>query len=399
MKNLTNISEDVVAIGASDRRLSRFENLFPLPHGVSYNNYVLLDEKTVLMDTSDTSVADQFMENLKAALNGRPLDYLVIQHMEPDHASAVASLLALYPGVTVVSSKAGLTMLGQFFPAAVQGMHAQEVKEGDALKTGRHTLHFVAAPMVHWPEVIMTYDETDRILFSADAFGTFGAVDGSVFADEHDFDREYLDDARRYYANIVGKFGPQVQCVLKKAAKLDIAVLCPLHGPVWRKDLGRILDLYEKWSTYVPESDDTLIVYGTLYGHTASAAEAAAAQIRAKSGKKVAVYDVSETDVSYLISEVWRCGKIVLFCPTYNMGIYPKMESFLCDMAALHVQDRTFAVAENGTWAPAAGRLIAERLSCLKNVRVLENRLTIRSALTEKDAAALEAFTDAVAKA
>jgi flavorubredoxin len=398
MQITQNITDDILYIGSSDRRLSRFENLFPLTNGVSYNNYLILDEKTALMDTSDNSVADRFLENLYASLNGRTLDYLVIQHLEPDHSSMIATVLQKYPQVTIVSSRQGFTILGQFFPGFTVG-NKIEVKEGDCLPLGKHTLHFIQAPMVHWPEVIMTYDETDKVLFSADAFGTFGAVDGSVFADDHDFETEYLAEARRYYANIVGKYGVQVQNVLKKATGLDIRFLCPLHGPVWRKDIGWFLDKYQKWSLYEPESNDILLVYGSLYGHTACAAEAAAAEITDKSGCKVAVYDVSGTDVSWLISEVWRCGRIVIFCPTYNAGIYPKMENFISDMAALNVQNRVFALAENGSWAPMAAKLMSEKLSGLKNVTILDTKLTIRSSLSEKDAPALGAFTDAVAKA
>lgn len=398
MQNIHKITGDILAIGASDHRLSRFENIFPLPNGVSYNNYVLLDDKTVLMDTTDSSVADQFLENLDGALGGRPLDYIVIHHMEPDHASMIGAILRLHPGVTVVSGRQAFAMLCQFYPEHASVSHL-EVGEGSTLCTGRHTLHFVAAPMVHWPEVMVSYDDCDKVLFSADAFGTFGAVEGSVFADEHDFRAEYLDEARRYYANIVGKFGAQVQTLLKKAAPLDIRIICPLHGPVHRDGIPFLLDLYQKWSSYTPETDDILVVYSSLYGHTESAAQAAAAQLHEKSGRPVRVYDASETDCSYLIAEVWRCAKIVLFCPTYNMGIYPKMLTFLHDMKALAVQNRIFALAENGTWSPVAAKLMAAELSAMKNVTVLDTTLTIRSALLNADAARLDAFTSAVAEA
>lgn len=289
-------------------------------------------------------------------------------------------------------------MIGEFFPNLPVKTHV-EIKEGDTLCTGKHTLHFVAAPLVHWPEVMVSYDDASKTLFSADAFGTFGAVEGSVFADQHDFEREFLDEARRYYANIVGKFGPQVQTLLKKASTLEISTICPLHGPIWRENIGWFIDKYQKWSSYEPETDDVAVIYSSLYGHTASAAQTAATQIAAKSGKRVAVYDASETDCSYLISEVWRCRKIVIFCPTYNMGIYPKMENFLNDCIALNVQNRTFAVAENGTWAPVAGKLVRAKLASLKNSRILEEGLTIHGALSARDADALNAFTDAIVKA
>jgi flavorubredoxin len=398
MKNIQNVTEDILAIGSNDRRLAKFENFIPIPNGVSYNSYVILDEKTVALDTADSAVSGQFTENLLAALGGRTLDYLVVQHMEPDHTANILDILDRFPDVTIISSKQAFIMLGQFFPQTSGAKHI-EVKEGDTLATGKHTLHFVCAPMVHWPEVIFSYDDYSKILFSADAFGTFGTVDGSIFADEHDFEEEYLDESRRYYSNIVGKYGMQVQAVLKKAATLDIQTICPLHGPVFRKDLAYILDKYDKWSSYTPETDDILLVYSTLYGHTASAAEAAAFQLRAKTGHKVFVYDASETDTSYLISEVWRCSKIVLFCPTYNNGIYPAMLTFLDDMAALCVQGRTFALAENGTWAPVTVKLMTAKLSCLKNVKIVETTLTIRSALSDKDADKLDTFTSAVAGA
>lgn len=398
MKNIHPVTEDIIAIGASDHRLSRFENIFPIPNGVSYNNYVILDDKTVLMDTSDVSVADQFLENLDAALGGRALDILVVQHVEPDHASMIGEVQRRYPGVTLYCSAMAQRMICQFFPN-VKFAQTVIIKEGDVLSTGKHELHFVAAPLVHWPEVMVTYDAATKTLFSADAFGTFGAVEGSIFADEHDFEKEYLDDARRYYANIVGKFGANTTALLKKASTLDIQYICPLHGPVWRKDLGWFIDKYVKWGSYTPEEDNIVVIYSSLYGHTASAAQAAAEQIQTKSGKKVEVYDASETDPSYLIAEVWRCAKIVIFCPTYNMGIYPKMETFLNDCIALNVQNRTFAVAENGSWAPAAGRLVREKLSHLKNCTVLDASLTIHGALSDKDCGALDAFTTAVAEA
>ena len=398
MKNIQNVTEDILAIGSNDRRLSRFENFIPIPNGVSYNSYVILDDKTAALDTADCAVSGQFTENLLAALGGRALDYLVVQHMEPDHTANIMDILERFPDVTIISSKQAFIMLGQFFPQASGAKHI-EVKEGDTLSLGKHTLHFVCAPMVHWPEVIFTYDDYSKILFSADAFGTFGTVDGSIFADDHDFEEEYLDEARRYYSNIVGKYGMQVQCVLKKAATLDIQTICPLHGPVFRKDLSYILDKYMKWSSYTPESDDILLVYSTLYGHTASAAEAVAFQLRAKTGRRVFVYDASETDTSYLISEVWRCAKVILLCPTYNNGIYPTMLTFIDDMAALSVQNRTFALAENGTWAPVTVKLMKERISALKNVKIVDTTLTIRSAMSDKDADNLDAFTSAVAEA
>ena len=398
MINYKTIAEDTIWIGGSDRRLELFENLFPLPNGVSYNSYLILDEKTAAFDTADVTVADQYIENLKAALGGRKLDYLVILHMEPDHCAEIANVAALYPDVTLVGNAKTFTMLGQFFPE-LASMKKLTVKEGETLSTGKHALTFVMAPMVHWPEVMMAYDAATGAFFSADAFGTFGAVDAGIFADLYDFERDFLDDARRYYANIVGKYGVQVQMALKKAAKLDIKMICPLHGPVWRENIAWLLNKYQKWSTYTPDEEGIAVFYGSLYGHTASAAEAFAAKLREKAGCEVKVFDVSKTHASKLISEIWRVGKIVIFCPTYNNGIYLPVDALLHDMAALDVKNRTFAVAQNGTWAPASGKLIVEKLSALKGVKIVEPMLTIKSALHEADMAALDAFVDAVAEA
>lgn len=398
MNNTKLVAENTVWIGGSDRRIALFENIFPLTDGVSYNSYVVLDEKTVIFDTADAGIADQYMENLRDVLAGREPDYLVVLHMEPDHCSQIANVLREYPDLTVVSSAQTFRFISQFFPG-LKPAHQQIVREGDTLNTGKHTFHFVAAPMVHWPEVIFAYDDFTKALFSADAFGTFGALGGGIFADQYDFEHDYLDEARRYYANIVGKYGMQVQNVLKKAAGLDIQEILPLHGPVWRENLGWFIDKYQKWSSYTPETDDILVVYGSLYGHTASAAQAFAADLEDKSGKKVRIYDASKTDVSWLIGEVWRCAKIVLFCPTYNGGLYPPVAHFIADMKALSVQNRTFAVAENGTWAPAAAKLMRSELETLKNCTVSETVLTIRSALSKADEAAFDSFVTAVAEA
>lgn len=398
MNNVKKITDGIFWIGGSDRRLARFENIFPIPEGVSYNSYFIDDEKTAVFDTADITVADQYIENLKTALNGRKLDYLVVLHMEPDHCSLIDKVTALFPEVTVVGGKQTFVFMEQFFPES-RDYNKLEVKEGDSLSTGAHSFSFVSAPMVHWPEVLFAYDATTKALLSADAFGTFGALDGGIFADEYDFEMQFLDSSRRYYANIVGKYGVQVQAVLKKAAGLDIQMILPLHGPVWRKDLNVILEKYQKWSTYQSESDGVIVVYGSLYGHTASAAEKVASSLRDKGVLDVKVYDVSGTDVSYLIGEVWRANKIVLMCPTYNGGIYPPMEGFINDMIALGVQNRTFALGQNGTWAPVTGKMMSEKLTNLKNVNILENVLTIKSALGTKDLEALDSFTDAICKA
>ena len=398
MNGVKKVTDGIFWIGGSDRRLERFENIFPIPEGVSYNSYFIDDEKTAVFDTADITVSDQYLENLKDCLDGRKLDYLVVLHMEPDHCSLIGTVTGLFPEVTVVGNAKTFQIMEQFFPEAA-GFNKLEVKEGDTLSTGNHNFKFVTAPMVHWPEVLFAYDDFSKALLSADAFGTFGALDGGLFADDYDFEKEFLDSARRYYANIVGKYGMQVQAVLKKAQGLDIQMILPLHGPVWRKDIAWFIDKYQKWSTYEAETEDIAVIYGSLYGHTASAAEAVASSIRGKTKAGVKVYDVSGTDVSYLIGEVWRCKKLVLMCPTYNNGIYPSMESFLNDMAALGVKNRTFALGQNGTWAPVTVKLMTEKLQALKNVTILEESLTIKSAFHKKDTDSLEAFTDAIVKA
>ena len=393
MYNVRKVTEDIVWVGASDRRLALFENIFPIPRGVSYNSYVLLDEKTVLLDTVDASVAGQFFENLEHVLDGRKLDYLIVNHMEPDHCAMIGDLVRRYPEVQVVGNTKTFGMIKQFFGTDF-AERAVTVKEGDTLATGAHTLHFVMAPMVHWPEVMVTYDEKDKVLFAADGFGTFGALNGNIFADEVDFDRDWLDDARRYYTNIVGKYGASVQALLKKASGLEIAVICPLHGPIWRENLGYILEKYQKWSTYEAEDQAVVILYATMYGNTASAADALAGRLAAKGVKKIAVYDVSNTHVSELISEIFRASHVVFAAPTYNGGIYPVMENLLADMKALAVQNKTVALMENGTWAPMTAKQMREKLAELKNVTILDTQITIKSAMEQEGQ--LEALADAI---
>ncbi len=397
MHSTRKVTDDLIYVGGSDRRLSRFENLFPIPKGVSYNSYVLLDEKTVLFDTADESISRQYIENVVHALNGRPLDYMVVQHMEPDHCAMIDDMLRRYPEAKMVCSAKAVGMFAQFYGTDVAA-RALVVKEGDKLSTGEHTLHFVMAPMVHWPEVMVTYDEKDKILFSADAFGTFGALAGNIFNDEITFDTTWMNDARRYYTNIVGKYGVQVQALLKKAASLDIEMICPLHGPIWRKDLGLLLEKYQKWSTYEPEDKTVMIAYATMYGNTENAANVLAGMLADKGVKNIAMYDVSETDVSELVAESFRCSHLVLAAPTYNSGIQPKMEAYLSDIKALNLQNRTVAVIDNGTWAATAGKQMIGTLESMKNMTILENTISIKSALAENQLGALEALADELAK-
>lgn len=397
MHSTRKVTDDLIYVGGSDRRLSRFENLFPIPKGVSYNSYVLLDEKTVLFDTADESISRQYIENVVHALNGRPLDYMVVQHMEPDHCAMIDDMLRRYPEAKMVCSAKAVGMFAQFYGTDVAA-RALVVKEGDKLSTGEHTLHFVMAPMVHWPEVMVTYDEKDKILFSADAFGTFGALAGNIFNDEITFDTVWMNDARRYYTNIVGKYGVQVQALLKKAASLDIEMICPLHGPIWRKDLALLLEKYQKWSTYEPEDKTVMIAYATMYGNTENAANVLAGMLADKGVKNIAMYDVSETDVSELVAESFRCSHLVLAAPTYNSGIQPKMEAYLSDIKALNLQNRTVAVIDNGTWAATAGKQMIGTLEGMKNMTILENTISIKSALAENQLGALEALADELAK-
>lgn len=391
------VVDDIFWVGGSDRRINLFENIFPVPRGVSYNSYIIMDEKTVLMDTVDYAISREFIENLTYVLNGRNLDYIVVNHMEPDHCAVIGDLILRYPDVKLIGNAKTFQMINQFF----EGMsyEAVVVKEGDTFNTGKHNLNFVMAPMVHWPEVMVTFDDVSGILFSADAFGTFGALDGTIFADEVDFDRDWLDDARRYYTNIVGKYGVQVQTVLKKAADLDIKIICPLHGPIWRENLGYIIDKYNKWSKYEPEENGVMIAYASMYGNTENMANVLANALAEKGVKNIRVYDVSNTHVSQLISESFKYSHIVLASPTYNGGVYPIMENFITDMKALNVQNRTVAVMDNGTWAVTAGKQIVKEISEMKNMTVIEKVFSVKSTIANSQIAEFEEFADMIIKA
>ena len=389
------VSDAVIWVGGNDRRLALFENLFPIPRGVSYNSYVILDEKTALLDTVDSSVVLQFLENVRATLGDKPLDYLIVNHMEPDHCATIEALLPYYPNLKIVGNQKTFQMMRQFFDFDVD-KHALVVKEGDTLELGKHTLRFYTAPMVHWPEVMVSYEETEKILFSADAFGTFGAVDGALFDDEVDFDKDWLVDARRYYGNIVGKYGPQVQAALKKLSGLDIQTICPLHGPVWRSNLGYLLNKYDLWSRYEPEEKAVAIFYASMYGHTEAAANLLANGLAEAGVKNIAVYDVSSTHVSDLIAEIFRCSHIVLAAPTYNNSIYPAMFNLIHDMKCLLLQNRTVGLIENGTWMPASGKLMRAELEGMKAMKILDPAVTIKSSLKEDSLAQLNALKDAI---
>lgn len=389
------ITDDMVWVGADDRRLALFEGVYGVPDGVSYNSYLILDEKTILFDTVDKAVAHNFFDNVAHELAGRKLDYLVISHMEPDHAATIEDIALRYPEAKIVCNAKIRDMLARFFPTDLsERLHL--VKEGDSLSTGRHEFTFVMAPMVHWPEVMMTYDKTDKILFSADAFGSFGALNGRIFADECDFMNEYLDEARRYYTNIVGKYGPQVQTALRKAAGLDIKYVCPLHSFVWRQGFGDFLAKYDQWSSYTPEVKGVLIAYASVYGHTENAANILAAKLSDR-GVKVKMYDTSVTPSSYILSDAFKYSHLVLAATTYNAGVFVTMDQLLHELVTHNLQNRKVAVIENGSWAPTSGGLMREMLSQLKGTEFIGDTLTVKSALTEGQLAELDVLADAIA--
>jgi flavorubredoxin len=390
------VLDDLIWVGADDRRLSCFEGVYSVPEGVSYNSFLLLDEKTVLFDTVDKAVYQTFFENVAFALGGRGLDYLVISHMEPDHAYTVGDLILRYPDVKIICNAKIQTMLGQFFPMDLSA-RITLVKEGDTFSSGRHVLNFINAPMVHWPEVMMTYDSTDGILFSADAFGLFGALNGRIFADETDFFTEHLDEARRYYTNIVGKYGPQVQNVLKKAAKLDIRYVCPLHGFVWRRDFGAFLEKYLLWSSYTPEEKSVMIAYASVYGHTENAANILAVKL-AERGVRVRMHDTSVIPASNIVSDAFRCSHLVFAATTYNAGVFVTMENLLHDIAAHNLQSRKVALIENGSWASTSGKVMREILAGLKNIDYIGESIALKSALAESQLEQLDALADAIAQ-
>lgn len=390
------VTDDIYWIGANDKRLHLFENIHPIEDGVSYNSYVLLDEKTVLLDAADWSVGKQFIENLEFVLNGRPLDYMIINHMEPDHCASMEEVLLRHPETKVISTIKAFKMMEQFGFCNLG--ETITVKEGDEMNFGKHTFTFISAPMVHWPEVMVTFDTTDGVLFSADAFGSFKSLDGKLFADEVDFDRDWIDEARRYYTNIVGKYGPQVMNLLKKAEGIDIKIICPLHGLVWRKDIGYFIDKHIKWATYEPEEKGVLIAYASMYGNTENAAQILAAKLCEKGVTNIRMYDVSKTHVSYLISDAFKYSHIALLSVTYTNDLYPPMEEFIRDMQRLSLQNRTFAIVENGTWAPQANKLMDKMIGEMKNKTLLNENVSLLSAVDEKSDAAIDAMADAIVK-
>ncbi len=380
------ITKDILYVGVNDHLVDLFEGQYDVPNGMAYNSYLICDDKVAVMDSVDAHFTDEWITKIAAALGERTPDYLVVQHMEPDHSGSVAAFAQAYPGTTIVASAQAFNMMKAYFGTDYADRRVV-VKEGDTLPLGTHTLHFVTAPMVHWPEVIMTYDDADKVLFSADAFGKFGALD---------VEEPWLPEARRYFIGIVGKYGVQVQAVLKKAATLPIETIAPLHGPVWRKNLGWFIGKYDLWSRCEPEEKAVVVLYGSMYGNTASAANALAAKVAAK-GVKVAVHDLSCIDNSEAVAECWRASTIVLAAPTYNGGIYLPAANLLEDLKALNLHDRTFALVENGSWAPMSAKLMAAKIGELKNCIVLDAKVTVRGRLTATQDAELEACAAAVA--
>ena len=379
------ITDSIRYIGADDTEIDLFENQYPVPNGVSYNSYVILDEKIAVMDTADHRVTDQWLGNLERELDGKTPDYLVISHMEPDHAGSIQILAQKYPEMKLVGNAKTFPMIGQFF--TVPGLEERKVvvKEGESLSLGSHTLHFYMAPMVHWPEVMVTYESSEKVLFSADGFGTFGAISRN---------EEWIAEARRYYINIVGKYGMPVQTLLKKAAGLDIAVICPLHGPVLKENLGYYIEKYDIWSSYRPEEEGVVIACASIYGNTAKAARRLEEILKEKGAKNVVYYDVCRTDVAELVEAAFRYDKMVLAAASYDGGVFPPMENFLHHLKAKTYQNRKVALMENGSWGPTANKTMRGVLEGMKNVTICENTVTIRSVMNESTEAALEAMAE-----
>lgn len=389
------VTEDLYSVGGNDHRLALFENIHPIPKGISYNSFLLLDEKTVLFDTVDWAVCRQFIENISSVLNGRKLDYLVINHVEPDHGSSIEEIIIRYPDVKIICTQRAVIIMKQF------GFNTEDrcevVKEGDTKSFGKHNVTFIEAPMVHWPEVMATHDTTNGVLFSADAFGSFGAIDGKLFNDEGNFEKDWLDEMRRYYTNIVGKYGPFVQTLLKKIPTDDIKMICPLHGLVWRSNIDYLLDKHNKWSKYEPEEKGVLIAYASMYGNTEFAAQIIASKLTEKGCSNIKVYDVSDTPVSQLISESFRYSHIVLASVTYNTGIFPVMQNYLEDMKALGLMNRKFAIIENGSWGPRAGAHITSFITNeLKDMTIIADKVTIKSSVSKENTEELDLLADKI---
>ena len=393
MYDIRKISEDIIYLGCSDRRLALFESAYPIPNGVSYNSYLILDEKTVLMDTVDKACSGQFFQNLEAALDGRELDYLVVHHMEPDHCALIEDVIALYPEVKIVTTAKSVALIKQFFDFDIDS-RVMIVKEGDELSTGKHNFIFTTAPMVHWPEVMVSYDKTDKALYSADAFGSFGAINGNLFDSDIDFEKDYLDEARRYYTNIVGKYGPQVQMLLKKASALDIQTIYPLHGLIIKDNIAKFVEKYDKWSRYEAEEKSVLIAYSSVYGGTENAANILAGKLADRGVKGIKMYDVSHTHSSYVLADAFKYSHIVFATTTYNNGIFETMEHLLHNIAAHNLQNRKVVLIQNGSWAPTCGNAMKTILEGLKGTEIIDDSVCLKSALKEEQLSELDCLAD-----
>lgn len=378
------ISDSIKYVGVDDTTIDLFESQYLVPNGVSYNSYVILDEKTAIMDTVDKRGTEGWLQNLAAVLGDRKPDYLVVSHMEPDHAGNIQRLMEQYPDMQVVSTAKAIAMMPQFFTNDFTGKTIA-VKEGDTLELGTHTLHFVMAPMVHWPEVMVSYESSEKILFSADGFGTFGALEKG---------EEWIAEARRYFINIVGKYGAQVQALLKKAATLDIAMICPLHGPVLKENLGYYLEKYNTWSSYQPEDDGVVVACASIHGNTMAAGRKLAEILKEKGAKEVVFFDLSRSDMAEVVENAYRYDKLVAACPTYDASIFPVMEDFLYHLKIKNFQNRKVAIMENGSWAPMAGKLMREAFSSMKNITLCEKQVTIRSSMKEETVGAMEQMAE-----
>ncbi len=389
MNNIREIKENLYYIGCSDRRLALFESAYPVPDGMSYNSYLLNDEKTVLLDTVDKSCSEQFFENLAAALDGKTLDYVIVHHMEPDHCALLQDVISIYPDVKIVCTQKTLNMIKQFFDFDAES-RVMLVKEGESLNTGKHEFVFYMAPMVHWPEVMVSYEKTNKILFSADAFGSFGAINGNLFDDEVNWKRDHLDEARRYYTNIVGKYGLQVQMLLKKVAGLEIDIICPLHGLIIKENKDFFIEKYDKWSSYTPEEQGVVIAYSSVYGGTENALNILAGMLADRGVKDIKMYDLSYTHYSKVLSECFKYSNLVFGTTTYNGGIFESMQNFLHILTDHNLQNRKISLVENGSWAPVCGGQMKKLLEGLKGTEFLEPGLCIKSTLKDSQIDELE---------
>ena len=397
MNNIREIENNLYYIGCSDRRLALFESAYPVPDGMSYNSYLLNDEKTVLLDTVDKSCSEQFFENLAAALAGKKLDYIIVHHMEPDHCALLQDVISIYPEVKIVCTQKTLNMINQFFDFDTEN-RVMLVKEGERLNTGSHEFVFYMAPMVHWPEVMVSYEKKNKILFSADAFGSFGAINGNLFDNEVNWERDYLDEARRYYTNIVGKYGLQVQMLLKKAAGLEIKMICPLHGLIIKENIDLFAEKYDKWSSYTPEKSGVLIAYTSVYGGTENAMNILAGMLADNGIKDIKMYDLSYTHYSKVLSECFKYSNLVLGTTTYNGGIFESMQNFLHILTAHNLQNRKITLIENGSWAPVCGSQMKGILEGLKGTEFLEPGLCIKSTLKNNQIDELENVVNTIVK-